>query len=386
MCTEVERSAGYMSEFLTQYKLKRQSAPRGKMKILVGLSGGVDSAVAAYLLKKQGHEVVGAMMSIWDPSMSAPKVQGGDACFGPEDADIATVKKVAEFLGIPYQIVDCREEYSKVVLENFRSEYKEGRTPNPCVWCNAYIKFGVLPQAAKRAGLQFDKFATGHYANVKFNEALNMYQLCAAKDTKKDQTYFLYRLGQKTLSEILFPLGNITKEEVRKIAEEIKLPVADKPDSQDFYCGDYNDILNFKTNPGDIVDKTGKVLGKHSGIWNYTIGKRKGLGLPGGTTDPLYVINILAKENVIVVGVKEDLYSSSLTASKVSWGSIPAPKEPIEVNVKIRQQNTPAQATAKPLSNGNVKVIFKEPQMSVTAGQSAVFYKDGVVLGGGIIE
>ena len=356
------------------------------MKILVGLSGGVDSAIAAYLLKKQGHEVTGAIMSIWDESMTSVAINPEGGCFGPEDKDIAAVKKVAEFLGISYKVIDCRKEYSKIVLENFRSEYKEGRTPNPCVWCNTYIKFGMLPQAAKNAGVEFDKFATGHYANIHFNETLNMYQLCKAKDLKKDQTYFLYRLNQKTLSETLFPLGSYTKEEVRKIAKEIGLPVADKPDSQDFYCGDYNDILNFKTNPGDIVDKTGKVLGKHLGIWNYTIGKRKGLGLPGGTENPLYVINILAKENVIVVGEQKDLYSSSLTASKVSWGSIPAPKEPIEVLAKIRQQNTPALATVKPIGSDKVEVVFKEPQMSVTSGQSAVFYKDDVVLGGGIIQ
>ncbi|MCL2799787.1 MAG: tRNA 2-thiouridine(34) synthase MnmA [Endomicrobia bacterium] len=356
------------------------------MKILVGLSGGVDSAIASYLLKKQGHEVFGAMMSVWDNSLPELKVKEGNACFSPKDKDIEAVKKIADFLKIRYDIIDCSEEYKRVVIENFKSEYKSGRTPNPCVWCNAYIKFGVLPAAAKRNGFKFDKFATGHYANIVYNDEIKMYQLKKAKDLKKDQTYFLYRLSQKTLSETLFPLGNLTKDEVRTIAKDIGLPVAQKPDSQDFYCGDYNDILGFPANPGNIVDKNGKVLGKHNGIWNYTIGKRKGLGLPGGTKEPLYVINISAKQNAVVLGSKDDLYSKSLTAEKISWGSIDAPKESVRVMAKIRQQHTPAQAEVIAKDENNAEVIFDSPQMSVTSGQSVVFYKDDIVLGGGIIR
>ncbi|MDR3195921.1 MAG: tRNA 2-thiouridine(34) synthase MnmA [Endomicrobium sp.] len=355
------------------------------MKILAGLSGGVDSAITAYLLKEQGHEVIGAMMSVWDGSIPAAQNKGVDACLGPEDEDVETVHKIAAFLKIPVYILDCREEYKKVVIENFRSEYKKGRTPNPCVWCNAYIKFGVLPLTARKNNISFDKFATGHYANIIFNASLNMYQLCKAKEAAKDQTYFLYRLTQKILSETIFPIGQLTKKEVRDTAKKIRLPVAEKPDSQDFYCGDYNDILQFPKTLGNIVDKNGNVVGKHAGIWNYTIGKRKGLGLSGGTKEPLYVINILGKQNVVVVGTKKDLYSASLTARKVTWSSIPMPKEPIEANVKIRRQHTPAKAIITPQGIDAAKVEFTEPQMAVTAGQSAVFYKDDLVLGGGII-
>ncbi|MDR0956830.1 MAG: tRNA 2-thiouridine(34) synthase MnmA [Endomicrobium sp.] len=356
------------------------------MKILVGLSGGVDSAVTAYLLKNQGYEVIGAIMSIWDNSIPISKTKEYEACLGPEDEDIKTTRRIADFLKIPLYILDCHKEYKKIVIENFRNEYKEGRTPNPCVWCNTYIKFGVLPQMTKKMGISFDKFATGHYANIEFNNSINLYQLKKAVDQNKDQTYFLYRLSQKILSETIFPLGKYSKEQIRTIAEKIKLPVAKKPDSQDFYCGNYNDILQLPVITGNIIDKSGKILGKHNGIWNYTIGKRRGLGLPGGTKKPLYVTNILAKQNVIVIGTKEDLYSSYTTLAKVLWCSIPAPKKPIKVKAKIRQQHKPAKAIVTPQKSDIAIVEFEVPQMSITAGQSVVFYKDDIVLGGGIIK
>ncbi|MDR2772674.1 MAG: tRNA 2-thiouridine(34) synthase MnmA [Elusimicrobiota bacterium] len=353
-----------------------------KMKILIGLSGGVDSAVAAWLLKKQGHEVFGAMMSIWDKSLPIPKKDYG-ACLGPEDEDIEAVEKIAKHLGIPVHILDCRQEYKDIVLENFRNEYKEGRTPNPCVWCNAYVKFGALPRAAKRYGISFDKFATGHYANISFDPASNTYQLKKAKDENKDQSYFLYRIPNHLLGDIIFPLGNLSKAEVRKIAAKINLPVADKPDSQDFYCGDYNDILRFKDKQGDIVDKNGKVLGQHQGVWKYTIGKRRGLGI--SSAEPLYVVDILAKKNIVVVGSKDDLFSSSLEVVDAVWQAPQAPTEEFEAMVKIRQQHIPAKAKIK-IVGKTVKVEFSQPQMSITAGQSAVFYQSDTVLGGGPIR
>jgi tRNA-specific 2-thiouridylase len=358
------------------------------MKILIALSGGVDSAVAAYLLKKQGHEVIGAIMSIWDHSFPAPKNNSTNACLGPEADDMKAAYKVANFLSIPLYVLNCSKEYKKIVIENFKNEYKEGRTPNPCVWCNAYIKFDILPTMAKNRGIFFNKFATGHYATVDFNDILGMYQLHKGFDQNKDQSYFLYRINQNILSKTLFPLGKYTKAIVRDIAKNIGLPVAEKHDSQDFYCGNYNDILQFPVNPGDIIDKNGKILGNHSGIWNYTIGKRKGLGLLRRTKNPLplYVINILAKQNIVMVGTKEELYSSFLMAEKVVWNSIPIPKNPIEATAKIRQQHKPAKAIIIPKSPTSVEVKFSNPQISITTGQSVVFYKNDIVLGGGIIN
>ncbi|MDR2676908.1 MAG: tRNA 2-thiouridine(34) synthase MnmA [Endomicrobium sp.] len=355
------------------------------MDILVELSGGVDSAVAAYLLKKQGHRVIGVIMSIWDKFSNCKCTKNTNACFGPEDEDIRIAQKVADFLKIHLYIEDCSKEYKKIVLENFKIEYKEGRTPNPCIRCNTYIKFLILPTIVKKNGIYFDKIATGHYANIKFNNSFNMYQLCNAIDTKKDQTYFLYRLTQRILSKTFFPLGDYTKKQVRDIANKIGIPVAKKPDSQDFYCGDYNDILQFPMVYGDIIDKNGNILGKHNGIWNYTIGKRKGLGLKGGTRQPLYVTNILAKTNTIIVGEKKDLYSSFFIAEKIFWGSIPIPKNAFEANAKIRQQHKAAKAIIIPHGISKAKIEFYEPQLAVTPGQSVVLYKNNIVLGGGII-
>lgn len=353
-------------------------------KVLVGLSGGVDSAMAALLLKEQGYDVIGAIMSIWDESMPAPKTSG-HACLGPEEEDIAEAQKVADFLKIPFKVIDCREEYRQIVLGNFKDEYRLGRTPNPCIWCNSYVKFGALPKSARRNGIDFDKFATGHYAVIDFDETSKLWRLKKGKDENKDQSYFLYRLNQRQLSQILFPLGAYTKPEIRNLARKYNLPVAEKADSQDFYCGDYNDILKFEPKPGKIVDKTGKVLGEHQGIWNYTIGKRKGL-TGGGSEKPLYVVKIDVKNNQIIAGHKEDLFSSRLIVDKVNWCSGEKPEQEIKCLVKIRRQHIPASASVKTLEDGKVKIAFDEPQMSVTAGQSAVFYDGDTVLGGGIIQ
>ena len=357
-----------------------------KETVLLGLSGGVDSATAAILLKEQGYHVIGATMLVWDPSLPVP--QGAyqkNACLSPEKEDLSEIKQIAEKLKIEHIEVDCRQEYRKVVLDNFRLEYACGRTPNPCVLCNSFIKFGVLPSAARTQGIQFDKFATGHYARIAYDEKTHTYQLKKAVDLSRDQSYFLHRLGQTQLASVLFPLGERTKPQIREVARAAGLAVADKEDSQDFYCGDYNDLLNFPNKPGDIVTLDGKVVAKHNGIWGYTIGKRKGLGISGFPV-PMYVVDINASKNQVIIGPKEALYKNRLTAQNVSWISGAAPATEFDCEIKIRNLHMPAKAHVRVLEDKRIEAIFEEPQLSITAGQSAVMYDGDIVLGGGMIE
>lgn len=351
------------------------------MKVVVGISGGVDSALSAYLLKEQGHEVIGAMMLTWDKSMPIPPVTGG--CLAPEEEDLEAAQSVAKSVGIPLVTVNLAKEFSEIVLKNFKQEYASGRTPNPCLICNQNLKFGLLMQGVKKQGVDFDKFATGHYCRISYDENLKRYQLKTASDIKKDQSYFLYRLNQEQLSKIIFPLSELTKTEVRALAERYNLPVAKRQDSQDFYAGDYKDILQFKPKRGDIVDKTGKVLGHHEGIWNFTIGKRKGL-LGGGTKEPIYVIGLDSCHNRVIVGGKNDLFSKEIIVENINWVSIP-PTENFKAQVKIRAQHKPAEAEIF-VKDNSAKVVFKEPQMAVTPGQSAVFYNGEILLAGGVIK
>ena len=224
------------------------------MKVLVGLSGGVDSSVAALILKEQGYEVIGATMSIWGKNGIAAAEGKHNACYGPDEKeDIEAAKKLSEKLGIPYHVVDCVSKYEDIVIANFKKEYLNGHTPNPCVWCNALIKFGVLPEIARLNGVEFDKFATGHYAKVEQGEN-GRYLLKRGIAPHKDQSYFLYRLKQEQLKNIILPLGNYTKDQIRQIAKDNNLDAADKPDSQDFYGGDYNELLGVKDKIGNIVD------------------------------------------------------------------------------------------------------------------------------------
>ena len=353
------------------------------MKILVGLSGGVDSSVAALLLKQQGHEVIGATMSIWGKDGMALKSGHKNACYGPDEKeDIEQAQKIAKQLGIPYYVLDCVEQYEKIVLENFKSEYIKGRTPNPCVWCNARVKFGVLPEMAKLSGIEFDKFATGHYARVE--EKNGRYLLKRGIAPHKDQSYFLYRLKQDQLKNILLPLGSYTKEEIRKIATENNLEVAEKPDSQDFYDGDYNELLGIEEKEGNIVDINGKILGTHKGIWNYTIGQRKGVGI--SSTEPLYVLELRKESNEVVIGPADKTFKSQLTAVNLNWIGIENLSNDIKASAKIRSTQQPVPVTIYPSEDGSVKVIFDEMQKSIAIGQSVVFYDDDIVLGGGIID
>lgn len=357
-----------------------------KKTVLVGLSGGVDSAAAAILLKEQGWRVIGATMMIWDPSLPVPQgAHNSNACLSPEKEDVSEIRALAEKIGIEYLTVDCRQAYRQAVLDNFRQEYACGRTPNPCVICNSVIKFGVLPTAARAQGIAFDKFATGHYARISQDPASGAFLLRTAKDLSRDQSYFLHRLTQEQLAHILFPLGEMGKDEIRSIARRAGLAVADKEDSQDFYCGDYNDLLNFPNKPGDMVLQDGTVIGRHKGIWAYTIGKRKGLGL-SGFKEPMYVVGIDAPQNRVIIGPKAALYSSALTADQMSWTRGQAPAASFKAHIKIRNLHhaAPASVTVSP-DGKSIRAVFEEPQLSITAGQSAVLYDGDIVLGGGMI-
>lgn len=352
------------------------------MKILVGLSGGVDSSVAALILKQQGHEVVGATMSIWGKDGMAAKSGHKNACYGPDEKeDIEEARKIAAQIDIPYYVFNCVEQYEQIVLDNFKSEYIQGRTPNPCVWCNALVKFGVLPLITKENGIEFDKFATGHYARVE--EKDGRFLLKRGIAPHKDQSYFLYRLKQEQLKNIILPLGNYTKDQIRKIAKDNGLEVAEKPDSQDFYDGDYNELLGVKEKDGNIVDLDGKVLGHHKGIWNYTIGQRKGIGV--SATEPLYVLELRKDTNEVVIGPADKTFKKELTAVNLNWIAFDKLENERKVYAKIRSTQQPTPVTITP-NGDDVDVVFDELQKSIAIGQSVVFYDEDVVLGGGVID
>jgi len=355
-----------------------------RKKVIVGLSGGVDSSVAAYLLKEEGYDVTGVTMSIWDGKPSTGS-SGKHACYGPdENKEIEEARELAAILDIPYHVFDCSQRYKSLVLDYFKLEYLSGRTPNPCVKCNQLIKFGMLPDMARLNGLEFDYFATGHYARVNWSEQHQRYLLKKGMDPKKDQTYFIYRLSQEQLSQLLFPNGNLTKQEVREIASRINLPSSEKEESQDFYSGDYKDLLDVDDKPGNIVNSKRSVLGKHNGFWNYTIGQRKGLGV--AYSEPLYVIELDPGKNEVIVGTHDEIMGSSFIVNDLNWIAFEDLSTPIEVKVKIRSVQKETDAIVEPSGQGTVKVTFHVPNDGITPGQSAVFYQDDIVVGGGVIK
>ena len=284
------------------------------MKIAVGLSGGVDSSVAAFLLKQAGHEIIGATMKIWD-GRSLPNLKGGNAaCYGPdEEEDIREASDLCGLLGFPFHVVDCSRQYNEIVLRYFEEEYRSGRTPNPCIKCNEKIKFDLLPMLLEKSGIFFNHFATGHYARIDFDRVQARYLLKKGVDERKDQSYFLYRLSQKQLAKALFPLGGSTKDQVRAIARQAGLPMHDKQESQDFCSGEYTQLLSTTGLPGDVLDCSGKIIGRHKGIGNFTIGQRRGTGVAGGV--PLYVVAINAEKNEIVLGPRDRLLAKGLLAT-----------------------------------------------------------------------
>jgi tRNA-uridine 2-sulfurtransferase len=347
------------------------------------MSGGVDSSVAAVLLKEAGHDVTGVTMKIWDGSTNE-KYEGSHACFGPdEEEDIKKAREVCEQIGIPFQEYELKEEYKRIVLDYFSREYLDGRTPNPCVLCNHRIKFGALISKILEKQV-FDCFATGHYVRVGRDPGNARYLLRRGLDRGKDQSYFLYRLSQAQLQKCLFPLGELTKEQVRTIAHKNNLGFEEIPESQNFFEGDFTTLMNVGKQPGDIVDNTGRIMGRHEGYYRYTIGQRRGLGISHPV--PLYVTGIDKENNRIIVGTKEEVYSSVLTASDLNWVGMEMPTGKMTVHAQIRSQHKAAPAVIEPLSETSVKVTFTEPQMAITPGQSVVFYNEDVVLGGGIIS
>ncbi len=355
-------------------------------KIAVGMSGGVDSTMTVYLLKQEGYDIVGITMSVWDNSIDMPDL-GISGCYGPgEKKDIEQTKELAKKFGVEHFVIDLKEDYKNNVLKYFCSEYSCGKTPNPCVMCNRKVKFGALIEKAKSTGLDFDIFATGHYARVEYDDKTKRWLLKKAIDDKKDQSYFLAFLSQEQLSKVMFPLGSKTKTEIKNLATELGLKeLAEKKESQDFIETDDYSVLfkDKKIEVGAILDINGKKLGTHKGIIHYTIGQRKGLGI--STPEPVYVIKIDADNNTIIVGPESFLFSKELKASNINWISINELKTPIRVMAKIRQQHKPAWATVEPINNYDIKITFDEPQRAITAGQTVVLYDEDIVVGAGII-
>ncbi len=361
-------------------------------RVVVAMSGGVDSSVTAALLKERGFEVIGITMQIWERSED----WGGCCGIG----SIEDAKKVANRLGIPHYVLNFRDIFRERVITNFCEEYGEGRTPNPCIRCNQYIKFDALMKKAKELGA--DYMATGHYARIEREEfrvdslevgekARARYVLKKGIDTKKDQSYVLHTMTQEQLEHTLMPLGNFTKEEVRQIAREKDLAVADRPESQEIcFIQDetYREFLEKcmpeGVRPGSILNKEGEVIGKHRGIIFYTIGQRKGIGV--ATKEPLYVIAIDKERNSIVVGKEKDVYGDELIANDVKYIAVAGLKEPAKLNVKIRYLHQASPALVSPLNKDEVKVKFEKPQRAITPGQAAVFYDGDIVVGGATIK
>jgi len=355
-----------------------------KTRVVVAMSGGVDSSLTAALLVRQGYDVIGATMQIWDTEREdTPEDRGCCSLAAVDDA-----RRVADTLGIPYYVLNFREMFQQTVVDYFIAEYAAGRTPNPCIACNRYVKFEGLLNKAMALGAEY--VATGHYARITYDDNRARYLLRKGIDSAKDQSYALYHLNQQTLRHFLMPLGDFTKVETRQMAREFGLAVAEKPDSQEICFvpdDDYKAFLEEKApeslRPGEIVDTQGRILGRHRGLPLYTVGQRKGLGLASGT--PLYVVALDSDSNRLVVGGAGDVFASELIADDLNFITMDRLAEPITASAKIRYSAREAEALITPLEGGKVRVSFSEPQRAVTPGQSVVFYDGDIVLGGGII-
>ncbi|OGS25450.1 MAG: tRNA 2-thiouridine(34) synthase MnmA [Elusimicrobia bacterium RIFOXYB2_FULL_48_7] len=356
-------------------------------KVAVAMSGGVDSSVAAALLKAQGYDTAGITMRLWscEEAPAGAAKNPGKLCCSYNDA--LDARKVAGKLGIPHYIVDYRQEFSVQVVKPFCENYRKGRTPNPCVLCNEKIKFGLLLKKIKALG--FDYLATGHYASIIRDPKTDSVLLKKGKDDRNDQSYWLYSVKPGNLKHILLPLGGLTKEEVRGLAKKYRLHTAEKPKSQEICFIQDNNYRAFlrqyskHERPGRIIDKNGKILGRHAGVSNFTLGQRSGLGISAGRR--IYVIKRIPEKKLVVVGDEKDVYSSEFTAKNVNWLVKPG-RFPLKAQVKIRYTNKGSAGTIYKLGKILYKIVLEQPQWALTPGQSAVFYNGSTLLGGGIIQ
>ena len=352
-------------------------------KVLLGMSGGVDSSVSAILLKNAGFNVIGVTMKLWE----GKEDEESKCCNLDSTLD---AKRVCDKINIPHYTLNFQEEFQEKVINNFICEYKNCRTPNPCIECNKYLKFGKMYIKAKE--LEAEYIATGHYAKIEYSEKYGRYILRKAKNLAKDQSYVLYGIPKDLLKNIILPLGDFkSKDEIRKIAKQNDLIVANKPDSEDICFipdGDYKKFLEenstIKSKPGNIITTQGKILGKHSGLYKYTIGQRRGIGISNEYR--LYVIGFNIERNELIVGEEKELYKKEMYVNNINLLLVDDIQEPMRASVKTRYSQKEALATIVKIDADTIKVVFDEPQPRITSGQSAVFYQDDIVIGGGIIK
>ncbi len=354
------------------------------MRVVVAISGGVDSSVAAALLAEAGHEVIGLSMQLYDQS-------GGGSGYGSCCSldDLHDARRVASALGFPHYILNFERQFQDTVISNFVQEYASGRTPIPCAHCNSDLKFATLLDRSMAYGAEV--VATGHYARIGIDPETGRRTLLRGLDTAKDQSYFLFSLTQDQLSHASFPVGHLSKVEVRDVARRLGLPVAEKPDSQEICFvpdGDYAAFIEKQSSDleggGTIVSQSGAVLGRHGGVHRFTVGQRKGLGI--AAAEPLYVLELRPSDKTVVVGARTDLERTSLTASGVNWIAGTPPEHPLRISAQIRHRHQPAPATVRALAGSRAAVDFTSPVMAITPGQAVVFYDGDVVVGGGWID
>jgi tRNA-specific 2-thiouridylase len=358
------------------------------MRIVVAMSGGVDSSVAAALVAEQGHDVIGVSMQLYDASGPSNGERAFGSCCSIDDLHDA--RRVAAAINIPHYILNFEQQFDAGVVSNFVREYAAGRTPLPCAHCNSELKFATLAERAR--GFGADYVATGHYARVERDDRAGRYLLKRGADAAKDQAYFLFSLTQEQLAQAVFPVGDRPKQEVREYARRRRLPVADKPDSQEICFIPDNDYRSFvsrhspeEPRGGEIVDEGGRVVGTHAGVHGFTVGQRKGLGLAVSGGAAMYVLALRPAERQVIVGPKASLERTTLTASGVNW-IVEQPNVPLTVTAQIRHRHTPARATVRSTGDARAEVVFEAPQLAITPGQAVVFYDGEIVVGGGWID